>query len=376
MSLNTTGSAREGAFVFGQGLNWFLILTVFLLGLVGVGTLYSAAGGSFDPWAWRHGVRLIIGIFLMLAVAALDVRVLYNGAYFIFGGLLLLLLSVQLFGDVTMGAKRWLDLGIVTVQPSEFIRLGMILALARFYQSIHQDVVSHFQNLFVPALIILVPVMLIINQPDLGTTIMLAVSGIGVLFLAGLNWRYFAVGAVAIVATVPLVWQRLLDYQKERVLVFLNPERDPLGAGYHIIQSKIGIGSGGMFGKGFSEGTQSRLNFLPEKHTDFVFTIYAEEMGFVGSVLLLVLFVLLLVQLAFIANQMRSQFARLVVAGIGFSLFVYIFINLAMVMGLAPVVGVPLPFISYGGTSMLTFLISIGVVLSLERQVRVEMSRG
>ena len=376
MSLNTTGSAREGAFVFGQGLNWFLILTVFLLGLVGVGTLYSAAGGSFDPWAWRHGVRLIIGIFLMLAVAALDVRVLYNGAYFIFGGLLLLLLSVQLFGDVTMGAKRWLDLGIVTVQPSEFIRLGMILALARFYQSIHQDVVSHFQNLFVPALIILVPVMLIINQPDLGTTIMLAVSGIGVLFLAGLNWRYFAVGAVAIVATVPLVWQRLFDYQKERVLVFLNPERDPLGAGYHIIQSKIGIGSGGMFGKGFSEGTQSRLNFLPEKHTDFVFTIYAEEMGFVGSVLLLVLFVLLLVQLAFIANQMRSQFARLVVAGIGFSLFVYIFINLAMVMGLAPVVGVPLPFISYGGTSMLTVLISIGVVLSLERQVRVEMSRG
>jgi rod shape determining protein RodA len=285
-------------------------------------------------------------------------------------------LSVQLFGDVTMGAKRWLDLGIVTVQPSEFIRLGMILALARFYQSIHQDVVSHFQNLFVPALIILVPVTLIINQPDLGTTIMLAVSGVGVLFLAGLNWRYFAAGAVGIVATVPLVWQRLLDYQKERVLVFLNPERDPLGAGYHIIQSKIGIGSGGLFGKGFSEGTQSRLNFLPEKHTDFVFTIYAEEMGFVGSVLLLVLFVLLLVQLAFIANQMRSQFARLVVGGIGFSLFVYIFINLAMVMGLAPVVGVPLPFISYGGTSMLTFLLSIGVVLSLERQVRVEMSRG
>ena len=353
-----------------------MILTVFLLGLVGVGTLYSAAGGSFEPWAWRHALRLIVGLFLMLVVAALDVRVLYNGAYLVFGALLLLLLSVQLFGDVTMGAKRWIDLGIVTVQPSEFIRLGVILALARFYQSIHQDVVSHFQNLFVPALVILVPVMLIINQPDLGTTIMLAVSGVGVLFLAGLNWRYFAAGAVGIVATVPLVWQRLFDYQKERVLVFLNPERDPLGAGYHIIQSKIGIGSGGLFGKGFSEGTQSRLNFLPEKHTDFVFTIYAEEMGFIGSVFLLVLFVLLLVQLAFIANQMRNQFARLVVGGIGFSLFVYIFINLAMVMGLAPVVGVPLPFISYGGTSMLTFLISIGVVLSLERQVRVEMSRG
>ena len=313
---------------------------------------------------------------VMLAVAALDMRVLYNGAYLVFAGLLLLLVSVQLFGDVTMGAKRWLDLGIVTVQPSEFIRLGMILALARFYQSIHQDVVSHFQNFVVPAVIIIFPVALIINQPDLGTTIMLAVSGVGVLFLAGLDWRYFAAGAVGIVAAVPLVWQRLFDYQKERVLVFLNPERDPLGAGYHIIQSKIGIGSGGMFGKGFSEGTQSRLNFLPEKHTDFVFTIYAEEMGFVGSVLLLVLFVLLLVQLALIASQMRNQFARLVVGGIGFSLFVYIFINLAMVMGLAPVVGVPLPFISYGGTSMLTFLISIGIVLSLERQMRVEMSRG
>ena len=376
MSFTGTNGLREGGFAFGQGLNWGLILTVFLLGLVGVGTLYSAAGGSFEPWAWRHALRLIVGLFLMLVVAALDVRVLYNGAYLVFGAMLLLLLSVQLFGDVTMGAKRWIDLGIVTMQPSEFIRLGVILALARFYQSIHQDVVSHFQNLFVPALVILVPVMLIINQPDLGTTIMLAVTGVGVLFLAGLNWRYFAAGAVGIVATVPLVWQRLLDYQKERVLVFLNPERDPLGAGYHIIQSKIGIGSGGLFGKGFSEGTQSRLNFLPEKHTDFVFTIYAEEMGFIGSVLLLVLFVLLLMQLAFIANQMRNQFARLVVGGIGFSLFVYIFINLAMVMGLAPVVGVPLPFISYGGTSMLTFLISIGVVLSLERQVRVEMSRG
>ena len=376
MSFTGTSGSREGGFAFGQGLNWGLILTVFLLGLVGVGTLYSAAGGSFEPWAWRHALRLIVGLFLMLVVAALDVRVLYNGAYLVFGAMLLLLLSVQLFGDVTMGAKRWIDLGIVTVQPSEFIRLGVILALARFYQSIHQDVVSHFQNLFVPALVILVPVMLIINQPDLGTTIMLAVSGVGVLFLAGLNWRYFAAGAVGIVATVPLVWQRLFDYQKERVLVFLNPERDPLGAGYHIIQSKIGIGSGGLFGKGFSEGTQSRLNFLPEKHTDFVFTIYAEEMGFIGSVFLLVLFVLLLMQLAFIANQMRNQFARLVVGGIGFSLFVYIFINLAMVMGLAPVVGVPLPFISYGGTSMLTFLISIGVVLSLERQVRVEMSRG
>ena len=194
MSFTGSNSSREGAFAFGQDLNWGLILTVFLLGLVGVGTLYSAAGGSFEPWAWRHGLRLIVGLFLMLAVAALDVRLLYNGAYFVFGGLLLLLLSVQLFGAVTMGAKRWLDLGIVTVQPSEFIRLGMILALARFYQSIHQDVVSHFQNLFVPALIILVPVTLIINQPDLGTTIMLAVSGVGVLFLAGLNWRYFAAG--------------------------------------------------------------------------------------------------------------------------------------------------------------------------------------
>ena len=376
MSSSNAGSLREGGFAFGHGLNWTLILTVFLLGLVGVGTLYSAAGGSFEPWAWRHGLRLTLGLGLMLAVAALDMRVLYNGAYLVFAGLLLLLVSVQLFGDVTMGAKRWLDLGIVTVQPSEFIRLGMILALARFYQSIHQDVVSHFQNFVVPAVIIIFPVALIINQPDLGTTIMLAVSGVGVLFLAGLDWRYFAAGAVGIVAAVPLVWQRLFDYQKERVLVFLNPERDPLGAGYHIIQSKIGIGSGGMFGKGFSEGTQSRLNFLPEKHTDFVFTIYAEEMGFVGSVLLLVLFVLLLVQLALIASQMRNQFARLVVGGIGFSLFVYIFINLAMVMGLAPVVGVPLPFISYGGTSMLTFLISIGIVLSLERQMRVEMSRG
>ena len=284
-----------------------------------------------------------------------------------------MLLSVQLFGDVTMGAKRWLDLGIVTVQPSEFIRLGMILALARFYQSIHQDVVSHFQNLFVPALSFWFR--LPYYQP----------AGSWNDDYAGGERCWCSVSRRAKLAVFrrrcrghcgDCSWcGNACSIIRKNACLFSLIRSATLWGGLSHYQSKIGIGSGGLFGKGFSEGTQSRLNFLPE-NTRFRVYHLCRRNGLCRQVLLLVLFVLLLVQLAFIANQMRSQFARLVVGGIGFSLFVYIFINLAMVMGLAPVVGVPLPFISYGGTSMLTFLLSIGVVLSLERQVRVEMSRG
>ena len=353
-----------------------LVIALLTLGLAGVLLLYSVAGGDFSPWAWRHAVRLLAGLFLMLFVAALDMWTIFAASYLIFGVIFMLLLGVELFGTRSMGATRWLDLEVVRLQPSEFMRFALILALARFYQSVHQADVSRPINLLVPLLLIFVPSLLILRQPDLGTMIMLAATGVCVMFLAGVQYRYFVIGGLGVLAAIPLVWQNMLTYQKERVLVFLNPERDPLGAGYHIIQSKIGVGSGGFWGKGLVEGTQSRLDFLPEKHTDFIFTIFAEELGFAGCFLLLLVFAIVLFFLFNISRQVKTQYARLVIAGTGVSLSFYVVVNLLMVMGFAPVVGVPLPFVSYGGTSLLTFMAGIGVVLNLERHALTEMSRG
>ncbi len=364
---------RGGIFAHAEELHKPLFICIGLLGFVGVLALYSVAGGDFSPWAWRHAVRVSVGLGLMFVIAAIELRTIYAFAYPLFFGVLVLLVGVEVLGVKTMGAQRWIDFGLFRLQPSEFMRFALILALARFYHGMHQNDVSHPLNLLAPIAMIGLPCLLVFNQPDLGTAIMLALSGVGVVFLAGVHARYFAVGAVAIVAAIPIVWQNLLAYQKDRVLVFLNPEQDPLGAGYHIIQSKIGIGSGGVFGKGLAQGTQSQLNFLPERHTDFIFSNFAEEMGFVGSLALLLLFMLTLVFIFMIAGQMRHHFSRLSVAAIGLSLSVYIIVNLAMVTGLAPVVGVPLPFVSYGGTSLLTFMASMGVILAMERQTMADL---
>ena len=375
MSLFNSGSGREATGPISFNVHWPLVLSVLLLGMAGVLLQYSVAGGDFSPWAWRHAARLMLGLVIMLMIAALDVRTIFSLSYAVYAVVLLMLLGVEFLGVKSMGAQRWLDFGVARVQPSEFIRLGLILALARFYQSVYHSDVSRPINLLIPLLMIGLPCLLIFRQPDLGTMIMLAVTGLSVVFLAGVRRRYFIGGGLAVLAAIPLVWQNMLTYQKERVLVFLDPNRDPLGAGYHIIQSKIGIGSGGLWGKGLVEGTQSRLNFLPEKHTDFIFTIFAEELGFFGSLALMLLFMLMLFLIFQSARQMKSQYARLVTASIGVSISFYIVVNLAMVMGLAPVVGVPLPLVSYGGTSLLTFMVSIGVVLCLERHALTEMSR-
>lgn len=367
MSQFSGHGGRSGLVSF-EELHKPLIICVALLGIVGVVVLYSVAGGDMSPWAWRHGVRLIVGFGLMYVIASLDLRTIYNAAFPLFLVVLAMLVGVELFGIKTMGAQRWLDFGLFRLQPSEFMRLALILALARYFHTIHQNDVSQPINLIVPVVMIGLPALLILNQPDLGTSIMVAASALSVLWLAGVSWRYFIAGIIALFAAVPLVWQNLLNYQKQRVLVFLDPERDPLGAGYHIIQSKIGIGSGGVFGKGFAQGTQSQLNFLPERHTDFIFSNFAEEMGFIGSLALLILFAVTLVIIFRIAADMRNPFSRFTVAGFGFSMSIYVIVNLAMVMGLAPVVGVPLPFISYGGTSLLTFMAGMGVILSMQRQ--------
>ena len=361
-------SGGTGQLVSLDTLNIPLIVCTGLLGLIGVLVLYSIAGGDFSPWGWRHGLRLVVGLGLMYAIANLELRTLFNLAYPFYGVILLLLVGVELFGDTNMGAQRWLDLGFMTLQPSEFMRFALIMVLARYYQAAYADEVSHPFHLAVPMILIALPVLLVVGQPDLGTAILIGICGLSVIFLAGVDYRYFVGGGLLLAASAPVAWSYMHDYQQERVLVFLNPERDPLGAGYHIIQSKIGIGSGGLFGKGLAQGTQSQLNFLPERHTDFIFSIFAEELGFIGSIFLLLLFFITIFIIFYIAGQMRHQFSRLTVSAFGFSLSIYAVLNLAMVTGMAPVVGVPLPFVSYGGTSLITFMGGMGVVLAMERQ--------
>jgi rod shape determining protein RodA len=347
-------------------LNWPFVAVVALIALVGYGMLYSAAGGAHAPWAWRHGMRLGVGIAAMLVIALIDIRLWFRIAYPIYAAALVGLIAVELFGIVGMGAQRWINLGLFQLQPSEVMKLALVLALARWFHGAWLEDVGRPAFLVLPALMIAVPVVLVLKQPDLGTAIMLAGGGAALLFLAGVRWWKFALVLGPMLMALPLIWQQLHDYQKKRVMTFLDPERDPLGSGYHIIQSKIALGSGGLWGKGFLQGTQSQLSFLPEKQTDFVFTMLAEETGLIGALGLLALFLLLVGAALVFALRARSQFARLLAMGIGTTYFLYVVINIAMVTGLIPVVGVPLPMISYGGTAMITALTGFGLLLSVD----------
>jgi rod shape determining protein RodA len=345
-------------------LNWPFLLLITAIAGIGVAALYSVAGGSLDPWASRHVVRYCIGLGILFAVALVDIKWLIRLAYPAYLAALLLLAAVLVWGVESGGAQRWLGVGESSFQPSELMKVALVLALARYYQWLPPEKVSRPQWLIVPLLMIAAPILLALDQPDLGTAALFGIIGFGLLVLAGVSWFYFIAGATGVVAALPHVWERLHDYQRERILTFIDPERDPLGSGYHILQSKIAIGSGGVAGKGFMQGTQAQLNFLPEKHTDFIFTVFAEEMGFLGAMLLLALYLLALLFIAYMALRCRSSFARLAAAGMGLSLFAYVFINVAMVTGLVPVVGVPLPLVSYGGTSMLTMMVALGLVLN------------
>jgi rod shape determining protein RodA len=354
-------------------LNWPFLLLITAITCVGVAALYSVAGGALEPWASRQVVRFCLGLALLFTVAVSDIRWWLKAAYPLYAVALVLLALVMVLGVESGGAKRWLGYGDLTFQPSEMMKIVLILALARYYQWLAPQKVSWPHALLIPLAMIGAPVLLALAQPDLGTAMLFCVIGFGLLFLAGVSWIYYLGGVVGIIIVLPHVWERLHDYQKERVLTFIDPERDPLGSGYHILQSKIAIGSGGLMGKGFMQGTQAQLNFLPEKHTDFIFTMFAEEMGFIGAVSLLSLYLLVLLFIAYMALRCRSSFARLVAAGIGLCLFTYVFINVAMVTGLVPVVGVPLPLVSYGGTSMVTMMIGLGFVLNahVNRAVRI-----
>ncbi|MFN4283349.1 MAG: rod shape-determining protein RodA [Alphaproteobacteria bacterium] len=359
-------------------LNWGLIVLLALVASVGFAMLYSAAGGSFEPWATRQMGRFAVGILLMLAVAMVDIRIWMRYAYAIYGAGLLMLIWVDVAGVIGMGAQRWIYLGPISLQPSELMKVAIVLVLARYFHGLSHEQVGRPQYLVWPLALVAMPAGLVLVQPDLGTATMLTLTG-GMLFLlAGVRLWKFAVLIAGFGALLPIAWGFLRDYQKQRVLTFMNPESDPLGSGYHIMQSKIALGSGGIFGKGFLEGSQSHLNFLPEKQTDFIFTALAEEWGIVGGLTLLTLYTLIIVYGYAIALRSRSQFGRLLALGITSMFFLYVFINIAMVMGLLPVVGVPLPLVSYGGTSMLTLLFGFGLIMGvyIHRDVMVGRNGG
>lgn len=346
-------------------INWGLILLLALVSSIGFAMLYSAAGGSFEPWAVRQMARFAAGCCIMLMVAMVDLRIWMRYAYLIYGIGLMMLVWVDVAGVVGMGAQRWINIGPLSIQPSEIMKVAIVLVLARYFHGLSHEQVGRPQYLLWPLMLVVMPSGLVLVQPDLGTAGMLIMTS-GMLFLlAGVRLWKFAVVIAGGGAMLPIAWGFLRDYQKNRVLTFMNPESDPLGSGYHIMQSKIALGSGGIFGKGFLEGSQAHLNFLPEKQTDFIFTALAEEWGIVGGLTLLALYSLIIAYGYAIALRSRSQFGRLLALGLTSMFFLYVFINVAMVMGLLPVVGVPLPLVSYGGTSMLTLLFSFGLIIGV-----------
>jgi rod shape determining protein RodA len=355
-------------------IQWTLVVLIALIAAFGFAALYSAAAGSMSPWAAPQMARFGVGLLILLAIACVDLRVWMGIAYPAYAVALLLLVAVEVSGRVGMGAQRWLELGPLALQPSEPMKITLVLALSRYLHGLGPDDVSRPLRLFAPLLMILAPAVLVLMQPNLGTATLLAVGGAMLLFLAGLSWRWIASTAVAMAVAIPSAWLFLLhDYQKLRVLTFLNPDSDALGAGWNTAQAKIALGSGGLFGKGFLMGTQSRLNFLPEKQTDFIIAIIGEEFGFFGLMLLLGLFAAVIWNGVQISLAARSHFGRLLAMGITLNFFLYIMINGLMVMGLIPVVGIPMPLVSYGGTAMMTVMIGFGLLMGVHvhRQVTV-----
>ncbi len=357
-------------------INWGVVLLVTIIACIGFSMLYSVAGASFSPWADKQMIRFVVGFLLMIVVALVDVRFWMSFAYPAYLVSLLLLVAVEIAGHVGLGAQRWITLGPLELQPSEPMKIALVLALARYLHGLSVEDVSKPLRLAIPLIMIGMPAALVAIQPNLGTTLILVADGVSLLFLAGLSWWWIGPTVAAVAAAIPLAWQFVLhDYQKARVLTFLDPESDALGAGWNITQAKIAIGSGGVTGKGFLQGTQSRLNFLPEKETDFIFTNYGEEFGFVGCIALLILFAVVIGYGVQIAMSARSQFGRLLAIGIILNFFFYIMINASMVMGLIPVVGIPMPLISYGGTAMLTVMFGFGLLLSVHVHRQVEIPR-
>ena len=344
-------------------INWGIFFLIFLISAIGWGLLVSAGGGDIHVWASKQVIRFGVGILIMITLALMDLRWWLHFSYIFYGFSFLLLCGVEFSGFIGMGAQRWIDLYIIQLQPSELMKIALVMALARYFHS--QPLPLSFHKLFIPFLLIMAPIIPLLRQPDLGTAMILMMVGVTLLFLAGVSLWYFGVALIGVAVSSPILWSFLHEYQKKRILTFFDPSQDSLAAGYHITQSKIALGSGGLWGKGYMQGTQASLNFLPAKQTDFIFTLLCEEWGFMGGAFLVFLYLLLLVMCFRIVLTTQNTFGRFVAAGMTMTFFLYLFINIAMVMGLLPVVGVPLPLVSYGGTAMLTLLMGFGFLLNV-----------
>jgi rod shape determining protein RodA len=355
-------------------LPWRLLFLVIGIALLGILTLYSAAGGSMTPWALKQSVVFLVFLSIAIGMSWLRESTIKAAAFPIYGVVVLMLILVEMLGFVGKGAQRWLDIGPVRLQPSEFMKPAIVLVLARFYELLPPADNRRWRAIWPAALLLGVPVLLIMMQPDLGTALMVLFIGATIMFVAGLPWWLFAGAIAAVAVAAPTAYAFMHEYQRKRVLIFLDPESDPLGSGYHITQSKIAIGSGGLFGKGYLQGSQSHLDYLPEGHTDFVFSAMVEEWGFVGGLILILAFAMVIRWGMKVSTGARSRFAQLAAAGLTATIFFYVGINLMMVMGLAPVVGVPLPLVSYGGSAVMTVMLSIGLLMALERQQRTQSS--
>jgi rod shape determining protein RodA len=347
-----------------KSVDYFLILIIILIGAISVFAIYSTERGEFSFYTKNHLLRLLVFFGMFLVLSFVRITFWYKNAYFFYAVCVSLLFITLFFGLMASGSRRWLDLYFLNLQPSEIMKIAIIVCFARYYHRIQTAEIQNYKFILVPLILLLIPCYLVLQQPDLGTSILIAGTGVIIIWLAGLNIKYFVYSALLLIVSLPFAVSLLKPYQKSRILTFFNPDRDPLGAGYQIIQSKIAIGSGGFFGKGFLKGTQSYLEFLPEKHTDFIFTLFSEEFGFIGSIMLLLLYILLIYRIISIGFYAKSFFSKLFCFGFASAIFLYIFVNISMVLGLLPIVGAPLPIMSYGGSSMLSIMLGLSIVMS------------
>ena len=347
-----------------KNFDYILLICILLLGFISLATMYSTDGGQILFHTKSHFIKLTVFTVMMIFFSFINIKYWFSIGYLSYLGIAVLLICTYFFGITSSGSKRWIDLYFINLQPSELMKIFIILCLAKYFHRMKLQNVNSIYTILTSLIIILLPMGLVIVQPDLGTSILIAISGIAVLWFAGVNYKYFIYTLLGFVISLPFIIAFLKPYQKLRVLSFLNPDRDPLGAGYQIIQSKIAVGSGGVFGKGFLKGTQSYLEFLPEKHTDFIFTLFSEEFGFIGSAVLLLIYAIIIYRIVAIGANSRSYFAKIFCYSFGASIFVYITINMSMVLGLLPIVGSPLPIMSYGGSSMLATMTGFGIVMS------------
>jgi rod shape determining protein RodA len=359
-SFHSSFSLREKFF----NLDLILLFSILLLGIISIFAQFSSSGGIFDYYSKSHALRFSIFFLFFLGVSFTPIRFWHSSSFLLFLSLLGMLVFVKFYGVQSQGSRRWVNLFVINLQPSELMKISIILFLSNYYHKVSEGDVNKIKYLMYPVLAIMAPFILVLTQPDLGTAVLILLSGIVVTWLAGVKWKIFAYLSLAAVILAPIAISFLKPYQKSRILTFLNPDVDPLGAGYQIIQSKIAIGSGGLYGKGFLNGSQAYLNFLPEKHTDFIFTLYSEEFGFLGSVLMVFLYSLITYRIIKIGTETRSIFGKLFCYGFANAFFIYVAVNMSMVLGLLPIVGAPLPILSYGGSSMLAIMFGLGIVMS------------